>query len=107
MKPLISTAALLAAACTMGWTRPNTSDAEFRRDSFECEQEAVRMYPVITSQPSAPAATEMRCRTLYGQTQCTSTPTPTASATYDVNGGNRVNARVACLRARGYTLQTR
>ena len=40
MKALLVLVSLLVAGCAAaGWTRPNTTEAEIRRDSYECERD--------------------------------------------------------------------
>jgi len=39
MRRLTIVAALLLTACSQ-WTRPDTTEAEFKRDSDECDREA-------------------------------------------------------------------
>jgi hypothetical protein len=40
MKALLVLVSLLVAGCAAaGWTRPNTTEAEVRRDSYECERD--------------------------------------------------------------------
>lgn len=95
--------ALALASCA--WSRPGTTQVEFQRDSYECEQEAARTYPVNVAQ--APPSNQLRCTTMYGQTNCLSSPTPSATAGQDLNAGARATARMNCLKARGYSLGAR
>jgi hypothetical protein len=50
MKAVLTLAHLLLlaalAGCATGWSRPNTTDAEFNRDRLQCEQQGVSRYPV-------------------------------------------------------------
>ena len=40
MKALLVLVSLLVAGCAAaGWTRPNTTEAEMRHDSYECERD--------------------------------------------------------------------
>ena len=93
------------AGCGMGWTRPNTSEEEFRQDRYACEREAASMYP-IAMQPSGPgyqAPAQTTC-TNYGiQSICTTTPASyTPAPLYDSNANARSGAIDSCLQARGY-----
>lgn len=52
MKSLLSFADALTVVaqlggCASGWSRPNTSEAEFKLDRFRCEQQAASIYPVV------------------------------------------------------------
>jgi hypothetical protein len=57
---------LIPGGCAMGWSRPNTSEAEFKLDRFQCEQQAASMFPVVIASigsgheaPSQPIARRM------------------------------------------------
>lgn len=99
---------LALGGCTMGWTRPNTTEAEFHQDRFQCEQQAASMYPVAMA-PSgsgyqAPARTN--CNTYGNQTNCTTTPgiyTPPRQT--DTNARNRMTAFSSCLQSKGYVFK--
>jgi hypothetical protein len=46
MKALLVLVSLLVAGCAAaGWTRPNTTEAEIRRDSYECERDQRMVAP--------------------------------------------------------------
>ena len=54
MKALLVLVSLLVAGCAAaGWTRPNTTEAEVRRDSYECERDQ-RMVSGSTQNPPPP-----------------------------------------------------
>jgi hypothetical protein len=43
---------LFLSGCTpLAWTRPNTTEAEFRRDGYECERDQRAVSPSFQSQP--------------------------------------------------------
>ena len=51
MKALLVLVSLLVAGCAAaGWTRPNTTEAEVPRDSYECERDQ-RMVSGSTQNP--------------------------------------------------------
>jgi hypothetical protein len=88
-----------------GWTRPNTSEAEFNQDRYGCEREAISMYPVAMRPTTAvhQSPVQTNC-TPIGQT--VSCPTirvaPTQGVPYDSNALARSNAVRSCLQGRGY-----
>jgi uncharacterized lipoprotein len=94
------------AGCSMGWTRPNTTETQFNEDRYQCEQQALSMYPV-TMMPSGPgyqAPALTNCTTYGAETSCTTRPglyTPAAQS--DTNAFSRALAFKSCLEARGYT----
>lgn len=93
-----------------GWTRPNTTEAEFRRDSYECSMEAARTYPTLmqSSGGGYQAPDTTNCTRNGNQTNCTTTPGAyTAPPQSDVNAGMRADANIACLRTRGYQYKIR
>jgi len=93
------------AGCGMGWTRPNTSEAEFYKDRYECQREAASMYP-IAMRPSGPgyqAPAQTDCTSYGNQISCTTTPgSYTPAPQYDSNATARSSAVSSCLEARGY-----
>gem|GEM_PF-1601451 len=113
-----------APGCTQyHWVKEGGTQAQFNRDSYECQMEAVRAYPaaIVTQQLTAGYSTPGRTNcystgsaygsgnTAYGSssTNCTTTPSQSnAPVTYtvDANQNNRVQAGKACLFARGYKL---
>lgn len=103
---LVVVTATLLGGCAMGWTRANTTAAQFYQDRFQCEQQAASLYPVVMAPAGggyqAPAQTN--CTTYGNQTNCTTTPgvyVPAPSS--DANSIARSSAISSCLRARGYT----
>jgi hypothetical protein len=65
---------LILGGCAMGWSRPNTTEAEFKLDRFECEQQAASMYPVlIASIGSGEAPSPANCSSYAGHMNCTAT----------------------------------
>lgn len=93
------------AGCGMGWVRPNTSEAEFYQDRYQCEKEAATMYPVAMrpSDPGYQAPAQTNCTSYGNQISCTTTPGPYFSAPqHDANANARSSAIGTCLQARGY-----
>jgi len=97
------------AGCAAGWSRPNTTEAEFYQDRFQCEQQAASMYPVVmrSSGPGVQAPATTNCTTMPGmpaRTNCTTTPgTYAPPPQTDVNANARSGAFNSCMNARGYT----
>lgn len=88
-----------------GWSRPNTTEAQFYQDRSQCEYQAATAYPVVMSSTGGyqgPAQT--RCTTYGGVTNCTTTPgTSFPGVQTDMNVGARAGAFNSCMRGRGYT----
>jgi hypothetical protein len=111
MKPLLSSgmlSPLFLAGCAMGWTRPNTTEAQFYQDRFQCEQSAASMYPVMMTSagPGYQAPARTNCTSYGNQTDCTTTPgryTPAPQS--DANAIARSSAFSSCLQSRGYVLK--
>src|SRR5262245_25396209 len=59
---------VFVAGCAAGWSRPNTTEAEFHQDRFQCEQQAASMYPVVmrSSGPGVQAPATTNCTTMPG-----------------------------------------
>ena len=97
--------------CAMGWTKPGATEPELNADKFSCEQEAVKLYPVMhasTSHYRPPPASKLdpNCVQQSGFSNCDSTgnvgsPSPAPQA--DMNDYNRAAAVKACLSSKGYT----
>ena len=109
MKSLLACAGvvslILLGGCAMGWTRPNTTQAQFYRDRFQCEQQAANMYPVVMASagPGYQAPARTYCTTYGNQTNCTTTPGVYAPAPQsDANAIARSGAFSSCLQSRGY-----
>jgi hypothetical protein len=96
---------ITVAGCGV-WTRPNTSEAEFYQDRYQCEQEAVSMYPVAMRRHGGTVyqtPTDTDCNVYGNQISCTTSRAPEFQGMpYDANEVNRILARDSCLRARGY-----
>lgn len=99
----IALSALTLAGCG-GWSRPNTSEAQFYQDRVACEQQAASTYPVsMTSTGGYQAPSQTRCTTSYGVTNCTTTPgVQMPGVTSDMNAIPRAGMFDACMRGRGY-----
>lgn len=101
--------ALLAAGFALsgcgGWSRPNTTEAQFYEDRLQCEQQANNMYPpamsAIGQGYQAPARTN--CTAFGNQMNCTTTPGAyTPPAQLDVNSIARANAFSGCMKSKSY-----
>lgn len=100
----VSAVAIMLSGCG-GWSRPNTSEAEFNADRYACESQAAQSYPVqmmYTPGPVTPSQTT--CQSFYGQVRCTTTPGVQYPGTQtDMNSINRASAIRSCLQSKGYT----
>jgi hypothetical protein len=112
--------AIVVAGCAspQGWFRPNTTEAEFNRDRFACDQAAAAAFPMASTQVmtspgvnAAPAPQQTVCTTNYGVVTCNTRPAgldpsifnrPPTYATVDANAANRGQHAQSCLMARGY-----
>ncbi|TMH10026.1 MAG: hypothetical protein E6H68_17435 [Betaproteobacteria bacterium] len=67
---------LILGGCAMGWSRPNTTEAEFKLDRFECEQQAAGRYPVVIASIGSghEAPSQANCSSYAGHMNCTATP---------------------------------
>lgn len=101
-------AAVFLSGCA-GWSKPGATESDFRRDSYQCEMEAARAYPVmIVTSGGYRTPDNTNCRVVYGQVQCQTTPGATLYQTQsDANLNARTAAHGQCLRARGYIMSFR
>jgi hypothetical protein len=105
------------------WQKIGSTQADFNRDSYECEMEAARTYPtaLVTQQLAAGYTTPSTTNcygsgsatgfggTVYGNNtvNCTTTPGQVVrpvTYTADANADNRQQAAKACMYAHGYQL---
>ena len=111
--PLAGLCAVILTGCNIGWTRPNTTQAEFNQDRYACQQEAARIYPTAMMQQTVgtgyqnPAQTECYG---YGNNNISCTTTggnyvPPRTITVDANANNRSTAFDSCMNARSYTFK--
>jgi hypothetical protein len=105
---LILTAAATLAGCAGGWNRANTTEAEFRRDMYQCEQESARTYPTVMQSYGAGvrAPDKTTCTQNGNQLNCSSTSgafTPPPQS--DANAIPRARGVESCMYARGYMYQ--
>ena len=115
--------ASMAGCAQYQWQKYGASQAEFNRDTYECQMEAARTYPtaMVTQQISSgyTTAATTNCystgaaygagASVYGSsnTNCTTTPgvqVQPVAYTADVNANYRAQAAKSCLYARGYQL---
>ena len=92
------------AGCAGEWTRPNTTEQELHIDQLACEQEAMRLYPVVhdagvTYRPPATSKLDTNCVQQSGFNNCN---TPGGGGAGDANDYNRTAAVRACLESKGY-----
>ena len=110
MKKTVSmlAAALALSGCAGGWNRPNTTEAEFRRDMYQCEREAAQTYPTVMQSYGGGyrSADQTTCTQNGNQMNCSTTPgayTPPAQS--DVNSVSRARGLESCMYAKGYVYQ--
>lgn len=103
---------VLLTGCAIGWERPNTTEAEFYQDRYQCEQQAAQMYPVAIVQRTVAGGyqgpSQTNCYGYGNNIQCTTTPgtyMPPVSTAQDVNAMNRDGAFRSCLNSKGYTFK--
>lgn len=98
------------SGCAREWTRPGTTEQELNADKLTCEQEAVKLYPVVhdaplTYRPTASSKLDTSCVQQSGFNNCDTAGnvgTPPAAAHGDANDYNRDAAVKACLASKGY-----
>jgi hypothetical protein len=93
-----------------GWSRPNTSEAQFYGDRVQCEQQAAQTYPpAITTSGGYQAPAQTTCRnTGLGTVQCTTQPGATTPGfQMDQNSVARSGMFDACMKSRGYSFRMR
>jgi len=96
---------LILGGCAMGWSRPNTTEAEFKLDRFECEQQAARIYPVVIASIGSghEAPSSANCSSYAGHMNCTATSgSYVAPRRVDVNANARTTEVRSCLQSKGY-----
>jgi hypothetical protein len=97
------------AGCAMEWTRPGTTEQELNADKLTCEQEAVKLYPVVhdahlTYRPAASSKLDTSCVQQSGLNNCDAAGSAgPPNASNDANDYNRTAAVKACLTSKGYT----
>ena len=119
----LTTATVLVglAGCATQWNRPNTTEAQFYQDRFECEQLAAGSYPPSMVQRMSspgvyapPPRTQTTCSSVGGIVSCRSAPSgldasiynrPPTYVTDDANAPARAYAVGSCLMSRGYRQQ--
>ena len=96
---------LILGGCAMGWSRPNTTEAEFKLDRFKCEQQAAGRYPVVIASIGSghEAPSQANCSSYAGHMNCTATPgSYVPPRQVDANANDRVKEVRSCLQSKGY-----
>jgi hypothetical protein len=103
---------VFTGCATYSWYNPSKNQNEFYQDKYICIQQSAQAFPVVIQQQSYGIGyttdSITTCNTLYGQTDCITTPgtyQPPATIAFDVNEGNRNTAFNACMNAKGWSLQ--
>lgn len=94
--------ALIAGCATTGFdemTRPNTSAVQTENDKNECWESAMKRFPKDVRNIMA-GRIHTNCRTYKNNTTCTSEQYEPYY--HDVNGKDRYDAAVTCMRQKGY-----
>ena len=95
----------ILGGCAMGWSRPNTTEAEFKLDRFQCEQQAASAYPVViaTIGSGHDAPSQGNCSSYAGHLNCTAAPgIYVPPRQMDVNANARANGVRSSLQSKGY-----
>ena len=104
----VTSACLLTiGGCAMGWTRPDTTEAQANQDRLQCEQQAAGMYSIMMS-PGGSAYDQLattRCATSGNPVNCGTTSVITPSTQTDANAPNRSAALASCLESKGYVFK--
>ncbi len=105
----LSSSCIGLAGCAMEWSRPGTTEQELNADKLTCEQEAVKLYPVVHDapliyRPAASSKLDTSCVQQTGLNNCDSAGNAgTSNAPSDANDYNRAAAVKECLTSKGYT----
>jgi hypothetical protein len=107
--------------CAPKWDRPNTSEAVFFQDRYQCEQQAAITFPPVMVQKAtspgfqaAASPTQTNCTSQGNQISCRSAQVgldssvfnrPPQYVTEDANISNRFSLIRSCLNSKGYTRQ--
>ena len=104
----VTSACLLTlGGCAMGWTRPNTTEAQASQDRLQCEQQAASMYPVVMA-PNGAANDQLAaldCATSGIPIDCGRTADVAPPPQTDANAPNRSAALSSCLESKGYVFK--
>lgn len=96
---------LILTGCAGGWYKAGSTEADFYRDRYECDQQSLVMYPVMLSSGSGyqAATTTTNCRQIGTQVSCTTQPAAAIVAPpSDANVLPRLSAFQSCMRSKGY-----
>ncbi|MBT8039184.1 MAG: hypothetical protein HKO85_00170 [Xanthomonadales bacterium] len=100
---LIGTAALSLAACATEYTRPDTSEAQRKKDLEECQDIAYGKNPGdwTPDGPDYQARNSVGCPS--GDCQAKPGQAVHGSPSVDMNRADRERAVLACMESRGYS----
>ena len=101
------------SGCSKEWSKPGVSKQELNADRLSCEQEALKLYPVIhepstSYRPPVSGKLDPNCVPQSGMSNCDSggpAGTVGSGAKTDRNDYNREAAVKACLISKGSTYQ--
>jgi len=100
----------LLSSCS--WTRPNTTRSETLSDRYKCEQQALRMHPIMmvqkTTSDGYKTPYKTSCTSSGSHTDCTTTGgeyVPPRTTTTEVNFHPRESAKNDCMYSKGYKIQ--
>lgn len=108
----IGLSVILLNGCAIGWSRPDTTEADFYQDRYECTQQAAQMYPVMMYQRTIGSgyqqSAQTNCTSYGNNTNCTTfggNYVPPVTVPTDANLNNRNVALSSCLKSKGYTFE--
>lgn len=107
MRLLLLGAALALAGCG-GWYKPGAGEPEFYQARYQCNAQAMQMYPIaMTSSGGYQTPATTNCTTFGATTNCTTTPgVAMPGVQSDQNQLPRNLAFQDCMRAAGWSWRT-
>lgn len=112
---LLVSVVLLGGCAAAQWNRPETDEAQFNQDRYQCQLDAASMYPVPNASPATtPGPLLTDCTTYGASTSCTTRQGPARPDFYaqGQNSGAALGAMLgrgaafnSCLESKGYRRQ--
>jgi len=98
--------ATIYGCVTYGWVKDGATEIDFNRDSYECERQTQRDYPIIIERaPSYKTDSITNCSGIYNNVYCTTTGGEVVQGEIISNDKlfyQRWAAKDSCLRASGW-----
>ena len=112
MKPLLLFPLILSlvACAPRGWSRPDTTEAQFSQDRYLCQQQASSAFPTTMVQIAGTNQSPPQGQMVSGHYVA---PSPTQylaasmPSSYDANSSNRDDMFRSCLNSKGYKYGTK